>query len=440
MFFYGLTCVSFEGYALLKVICLFNLFEVEISMMAMQVLESVRPIELLKKMCHEKCFLYLELSSSTLWFYHTFESISPPMSDAGTMEKVFLGIIVGLMCVTALVANFLVIFVVYRNTALRQQFSSVFIVNLAMGDFLTALFSMPLSLGALVYRGWPFSSLLCHFNGFSNQILGISAILTLAVISIDRFYAVIKPLKYRAKMTMQKAFNSVCYVWVQSALFSLVPALHGWYIFNDNYFFCTFSSVYRNTREIAFTYCLYLFNFGAPLIIMLGAYYKIFQVARRHSQRIAPAVVTLGTFGIQNLDDIRKEIGRQREARAARKIILVIAAFLCCNAPYTIMRLLELIEGCELDLPMFVTVCAKLLNFLKSSLDPLIYGLFQRRFRCALSALFLSKSRERRIPRPSLNQTSCQSRRSDIIKTGNENNSLTPTESRNSTDRNFWIY
>jgi hypothetical protein len=357
------------------------------------------------------------------------------MSDFGRMEKVFLGIIVGLMCVTALVANFLVIFVVYRNTTLRQQFSSVFIVNLAMCDFFMALFSMPFFLGASVYHGWPFTTFLCHFNGFSNQILGISAILTLAVISIDRFYAVIKPLKYRAKMTMQKAFTSVCYIWIQAALFALLPALHGWYIFNENYFFCTFSSVYRENSEIAFTYCLYLFNFGVPLIVMLVAYYKIFLVARRHSQRIAPAVVTLGTFGVQNLMDIRKEIGRQREARAARKITLVIAAFLCCNAPYTTMRLLELLNGCKLDLPLIVTVSARLLNFLKSSLDPLIYGLFQRRFRCALSAIFLSKTKCRERPNHilSLNQTSSQ--KSDV---NTANDSLPPIESP--THKKFWLY
>lgn len=359
------------------------------------------------------------------------------MSDVETTEIVFLGIIVGLMCVTALIANFLVIFVVYRNTVLRQQFSSVFIVNLAMCDFLTALLSMPLSLGALISSGWPLMTFLCHFNGFSNQVLGISAILTLAVISIDRFYAVIKPLKYRAKMTMQKAFTSVCYVWVQAGIFALVPALYGWYIFNDNYFFCTFSSVYRNRAEIAFAYCLYLLNFAVPLVIMLVAYYKIFQVARRHSQRIAPAVVTLGTFGIQNIEDIRKEIGRQREARAARKIILVVAAFLCCNAPYTIMRLLELVNGCKLKLPMLVTVCAKLLNFLKSSLDPLIYGLFQRRFRCALSAIFLSKCREGRpspVHRHSLNQNSSQTR-------SVENNEPADLQvSPDATYKKFWLY
>ena len=262
-------------------------------------------------------------------------------SDLGGTEKNFLAVLVGLMCVTALLANSLVIFVVYRNTVLRQQFSSVFIVNLAMCDLLMAVVSMPFSLGALLSHGWPFATFFCHFSGFSNQILGISAILTLAVISIDRFYAVIKPLKYRAKMTMHKATISVCYVWTQAALFALIPALYGWYMFNRHYRFCTFTSIYRERNEIAFTYSLYLFNFGVPLLIMLVAYYKIFQVARRHSQRVAPAVVTLGTFGIQNIMELRKEIGRQREARAARKIILVIAAFLCCNAPYTIMRFIR---------------------------------------------------------------------------------------------------
>lgn len=237
-------------------------------------------------------------------------------------------------------------------------------------------------------------------------------------------------------MTMQKAFQSVCYVWIQATLFAVVPALYGWYIFDDSYFLCTFNSVSHDRNEISFAYCLYLFNFGLPLVIMLVAYYKIFQVARRHSKRIAPALMTLGVFGIQNIVDLRKEIGRQREARAARKIILVIAAFLFCSAPYTSMRLLELLNGCKLELPIVVTISARLLNFLKSSLDPLIYGLFQRRFRCALSTIFLSKTKcDRPGFRLSLNQRSSRSRRS-----GANDSSLTPTNSPSSDQNKFWFY
>lgn len=315
------------------------------------------------------------------------------MTNLNDTEKILFGVAILLVLVTAVFVNSLVCFVVYRNRLLRQQFSSVFIVNLALCDFFMALLAMPFSFGAIVASKWPFGAIVCNLTGFANQILAISAILTLAMISVDRFYAVIKPLKYRAKMTMHKALRSIAYVWVQSFAFSVVPAVNRWYVFNEYYFFCTFASLSRTRIENAFALCLYLANFALPLLVMLAAYYKIFKVARRHSQRIAPAVFTLGTFGTAiKLDDMRQErIGRLREAKAARKILIVIAAFLCCNTPYTLMRLLELTTGRVLAMPRSVTIGAKWINFLKSVLNPVIYGLLQRRFRGALASVFRAR-------------------------------------------------
>ena len=311
------------------------------------------------------------------------------MTELNDTEKALFGLAILLVLITAVFVNSLVCFVVYRNRLLRQQFSSVFIVNLALCDFLMALLAMPFSLGAVVVSKWPFGAIMCHLTGFVDQILSISAILTLATISVDRFYAVIKPLQYRAKMTMQKALRSIVYVWVQAFVFAVVPAVSRWYVFNEYYCFCTFASFFRTRVENAFVSCLYLANFALPLVVMLAAYYKIFKVARRHSQRqIAPAVFTLGTFGIVKFEVMRQEIGRLREAKAARKILIVIAAFLCCNAPYTLMRMLELTTGRALATPRAVTIGAKWINFLKSVLNPVIYGLLQRRFRAALASVF----------------------------------------------------
>lgn len=358
------------------------------------------------------------------------------MADRGSAEKALFGVSVVLMIITSLIMNFLVCFVVYRDRLLRHQFSSVFIVNLAICDLLMALLAMPFSFGALVYSSWPFGGVACHLSGFANLILGISAILTLAMISVDRFYAVIKPLKYRAKMTMQKALCSIVCVWIQAMIFSIVPAVCRWYVFNERYLFCTFNSVFRHKTEIGFTSFLYLINFGFPLVVMLVAYYKIFKIARRHSQRIAPAVFSLGTFGMVNFVSLRKETGRQREAKAARKILVVIAAFLCCNAPYTIIRLLELTKSSNLNLPYSVTIAAKWVNFLKSSLNPMIYGLLQRRFRNALSSIFWSKCREKN-PRQSFHHLSSQSRKTDLQCVNN--GPLTPT-TPGSNSRKFWFY
>lgn len=298
------------------------------------------------------------------------------------------------MNAAAFVMNFLVCLVVYRSKELRRHISSVFIVNLAICDFMMAVFAMPYSFGSVILNHWPFGDFWCQFTGFWNMLLSIAAILTLATISIDRYIAVIKPLQYRAKMTIQWALAMICFVWIQATVFAIAPIGMGWYTFNTRYFVCTFPSDLQDVRYIGFTITTYTSNVGVSLVIMLGAYYKIFGVARLHSRRIGHAVVSAVHFAPGLRGTMSTESSRQREFKAARKILFVIGAFICCVAPYTAVRLLELAKG-EQPLPHRVTISLRWIAFLKSSIDPFIYGLLQRRFRRALLELFLGTQRAR---------------------------------------------
>lgn len=298
------------------------------------------------------------------------------------------------MNVAALVMNFLVCLVVYRSKELRKHISSVFIVNLAICDFMMAIFAMPYSFGSVILNRWPFGNFWCQTTGFWNMLLSLAAVLTLATISIDRYIAVIKPLQYRAKMTIQWALAMISFVWLQSTIFSIIPIILGWYRFNHNYYLCTFPSDLRDVNYIVFTVTTYSANVGLSLVIMLGTYYKIFGVARLHSRRIGHAVINAVHFAPGVRGAMSTESSRQREFKAARKILFVIGAFICCVAPYTAIRLLELAKG-EQPCSHRVTISLRWIAFLKSSIDPFIYGLLQRRFRRALLELFLGTQRAR---------------------------------------------
>lgn len=298
-----------------------------------------------------------------------------------------------LMTLAALVMNFLVCLVVYRSKELRRHISSVFIVNLAICDFFMAVFAMPYSFGAIVADKWPFGNFWCQTSAFWNMVLGLAAVLTLATISADRYIAVCKPLQYRAKMTVQCALAMISFVWLQSIIFSLIPIGFGWYEFNTRYFFCTFPSDLQDINFLVFTAATYAANAGVSLFVMLVTYYKIFNVAKLHSRRIGHAVITAIHLAPVR-GPLSTESSRQREFKAARKILFVIGAFLCCLAPYTTLRILELREN-GLSLSHTVTISLRWIAFLKSAIDPFIYGLLQRRFRRALLELFLGTQRAR---------------------------------------------
>lgn len=301
------------------------------------------------------------------------------------------------MALAALVMNFLVCLVVYRSKELRKHISSVFIVNLAICDFIMALFAMPFSIGAIIAQQWPFGDFMCQVTAFWNMVLSLSAVLTLASISIDRYVAVIKPLQYRAKMTVQWALLMILFVWFQGTIFSLIPVGFGWFEFNPVYYFCTFPS-YPQTLGVsymAFAVATYIANVGLPLAVMLLTYYRIFNVAKLHSRRIGHAVITnLNFVPAVRGAKLSTETSRQREFKAARKILFVIGTFVCCIAPYTTVRLLELAKK-DFNTSHKLTITLKWIAFLKSSINPFIYGLLQRRFRFALLELLVGPQRAR---------------------------------------------
>lgn len=299
-----------------------------------------------------------------------------------------------LMTLAALVMNFLVCLVVYRSKELRRHISSVFIVNLAVCDFFMAVFAMPYSFGAILADEWPFGGFWCQTSAFWNMVLGLAAVLTLATISADRYIAVCKPLQYRAKMTVQMALMMISFVWLQSVIFALIPIGFGWYDFNSRYFFCTFPSDLHEVNYLVFTGATYAANAGLSLLVMLVTYYRIFNVAKLHSRRIGHAVITAIHLAPAVRGPMATETSRQREFKAARKILFVIGAFLCCLAPYTTLRILELRNN-GLSLSHTVTIAMRWIAFLKSAIDPFIYGLLQRRFRRALLELFLGTQRAR---------------------------------------------
>ena len=324
------------------------------------------------------------------------KNCNPKQASMGFLSKVEVfafALSIFLMTLAALVMNFLVCLVVYRSKELRRHISSVFIVNLAICDFFMAVFAMPYSFGSVVAGGWPFGAFWCQTSAFWNMVLGLAAVLTLATISADRYIAVCKPLQYRAKMTVQCALVMISFVWLQSVIFSLVPIGFGWYEFNPRYFFCTFPSDLHEVNYLVFTVATYTANAGLSLLVMLVTYYRIFNVAKLHSRRIGHAVITA-----VHLAPVRgpmaTETSRQREFKAARKILFVIGAFICCLAPYTTLRVLELSNN-GISLSRTITISLRWIAFLKSAIDPFIYGLLQRRFRRALLELFLGTQRAR---------------------------------------------
>lgn len=116
----------------------------------------------------------------------------------------------------------------------------------------------------------------------SSTMLCLASISTLCCISADRYFAVVKPMRYKHVLTRRRALYMLVLVWMGSLSFSCLPLVTG-YEFHPGTNFC--SPAWHHSCGL---YALMtIIAFGIPLITLLSTYGMIFASVRRHTKRVS---------------------------------------------------------------------------------------------------------------------------------------------------------
>lgn len=150
---------------------------------------------------------YIDLKSIEDYIEMQYSSNSSLSSISNTCEKdklddsTYFQTIVYMLYITifviALFGNVVVCYIVL-STPRMKTVTNYFIVNLAVGDTLMTLFCVPFSFfSILLLQYWPFGSVLCHLVNYSQAVSVLVSAYTLVAISIDRYIAILWPLRPR---------------------------------------------------------------------------------------------------------------------------------------------------------------------------------------------------------------------------------------------------
>ncbi|KAK2817343.1 hypothetical protein Q5P01_025534 [Channa striata] len=92
------------------------------------------------------------------------------------------------------------------------------LVNLAVCDLAVVCVCMPITLGSQIYTAWVYGDLLCRAVPFTQAISVSASVLTLTVISVNRYYSVRSPLRARSMFTRRRILATVAVVWTVSSI------------------------------------------------------------------------------------------------------------------------------------------------------------------------------------------------------------------------------
>ena len=103
-----------------------------------------------------------------------------------------------LIFVVSTVGNSLIRIIVYKTKAMRKT-TNFLIVNLAMSDLLLPIFQFPQVITELQVESWlisgPLGQGLCKLNVFISDVSTMVSVESLVLIAVDRFGAVVFPLR-----------------------------------------------------------------------------------------------------------------------------------------------------------------------------------------------------------------------------------------------------
>nr|ALM88305.1 neuropeptide receptor A9 [Chilo suppressalis] len=120
-----------------------------------------------------------------------------------------------LIFMLSVTGNCMVIATLASNRRMRT-ITNVYLLNLAISDFLLGVFCLPFTLVGQIYRRFLFGATLCKLIPFLQAVSVSVDVWTLVAISLERYFAICRPLKSRKWQTQCHAYKMIAMVWMLS--------------------------------------------------------------------------------------------------------------------------------------------------------------------------------------------------------------------------------
>ncbi|XP_066564986.1 type-1 angiotensin II receptor [Amia ocellicauda] len=300
------------------------------------------------------------------------KEVSLNCSRSGRHTFVFTLIPVVYSCnfIIGIVGNSMVVAAIYCYIKLKTV-ANVFILNLALSD-LTFLITLPLwaTYTAMGYQ-WPFGAFFCKASAGLVTFNLYTSVFLLTGMSIDRYLAIVHPVKSRPRRTVFYARITCILIWIFSFLLS-VPSI--W--FRD--------IIYLKSLNITVCGFLYEKDKLNHILVGVGLIKSIFGF-------LIPFVIIITCYcliGKALLEAYQIQKTKSRSDEVLMMLAAVVVAFFLCWVPHQIFHLMDLlahlhiIKNCRIldivDTVMPFTICIAYLN---SCLNPILYGFVGNNFR-----------------------------------------------------------
>ncbi|XP_059620142.1 G-protein coupled receptor 52 [Phlebotomus argentipes] len=178
----------------------------------------------------------------------------------------------------AIVASNILIIATFLNFRGPSEVINYYLLSLAVADLLCGLLIVPLSVYPALTGEWIYGDILCRFIGYLEVTLWSVTVYTFMWISVDRYLAVRKPLRYETVQTKTRCQCWMAFTWISAAMLCCPPLLgFNKAKFDDEAYVCMLN--WGNMA--AYSATLAILVLGPSVISIVHNYGYIFIMMRR---------------------------------------------------------------------------------------------------------------------------------------------------------------
>ncbi|XP_078266213.1 neuromedin-U receptor 1 [Rhinoraja longicauda] len=296
--------------------------------------------------------------------------------------SIYLGIFV-----VGSIGNALTCFVIARHKVMRTP-TNYYLFSLAVADLLVLVVGMPLEVYEM-WRNYPFlfGRAGCYFKTFLFETVCFASVLNVTALSVERYIAVLHPLKAKYIVTRSHARRVIAALWALSCALAIPnTSLHG-----IHYLQTRAGEPIPESALCVLLRPLWLYHlviqttalvFYLLPMVTLSALHLLIGLQLRRDRAFSQGRLESGAGSYQAA---RHQEEKVQNRQITKMLFVLVFVFGVCWAPFHTDRLLWIHiayrDGQMLSLYQFVHVVSGVFFYLSSAVNPVLYNLLSTRFR-----------------------------------------------------------
>ncbi|XP_070548899.1 QRFP-like peptide receptor [Ptychodera flava] len=296
----------------------------------------------------------------------------------GLTTRLVIGVVFSVTVFLSVCGNTLAITILAFGNRVRTHFNS-YLINLAVSDLVMAIMCMPFTTIALALEQWPFGAAMCPLVVYLQQVSVAASVYTLTAIAIDRYMAVVHPLRAKTSV-IRPAFVNIT-IWVASMLLGIVQlfkAKRRAYVIESGEIYYQCDEVWLNRKhKIIYELFIIVITYIGPLAVISYSYCA---VVKSLWSRNLPG----------NPDEIRDQRNSKSKRKVAKMAVIVVILFALFWLP---LHTLMFLTTCTpfhrssretFELVQKIYMCFYWLAMANSFINPFVYTIYHKGFRTDL--------------------------------------------------------